>query len=160
MISDVQTTASQREVTTFTRLFQVLSQPTRLRIVRLLATSGRSACACELMDSIEEPEYHISRHLGLLRDGGVLNEEPAGQWKYFAVNDNDPTVKALAHLVTTLYADVFELDDRNFQERLDLRKNGRCVVGSLKPHLLEHRQQRSAKKRKTMESQPDSTIIG
>lgn len=157
MISDVETTAPQHDAMTFALLFQVLSHPTRLRIVRLLATSGRAACSCELMDSMEEPEYHISRHLGLLRDGGVLNEEHDRHWKYFAVNNNDPAVKSLADLVTTLYADVFEADDRNFQERLNLRKNGRCIFGSLKPHLLEQLQQRRAKKQKVMEKPADIT---
>lgn len=148
MISDVGMDLQPGNVLAFTRFFQALSEPTRLRIVRLLATSRKSACACEIMDSIKEPEYHVWRHLYLLRDAGVLREEPAGRWKYFALNDQDPVAREMAQVAAALQAATFEADSRNFQERLAWRENGRCIVGSLKPHLLEQRKQRRAKKAK------------
>ena len=53
-------------------IFQALADPTRIRIVHLLAHTGEEACLCELVDSLMEPQYKLSRHLKILRQAGLL----------------------------------------------------------------------------------------
>jgi ArsR family transcriptional regulator len=44
-------------------VFQSMADQTRLRIIRLLALTAEEACLCELVDSLQEPPYKLSRHL-------------------------------------------------------------------------------------------------
>lgn len=63
-------------------IFQALADPTRIRIVRLLAETREEACLCELVDSILEPQYKLSRHVKVLRQAGLLTAEKEGRWVY------------------------------------------------------------------------------
>ena len=112
-------------------MFQALAEPTRIRIVRLLATTGEEACLCELVDSLLEPQYNLSRHLKILRQSGLLTSEKDGRWIYHRL------VKREAHL-TRLYATVkslpdadrtFAADGERFLQRVRMRERGRCRVG-------------------------------
>ena len=60
-------------------VFQALSDSTRLRIVRLMAVTNEEACLCELVDSLLEPQYKLSRHLKILRQAGLLDSEKEGE---------------------------------------------------------------------------------
>ncbi len=51
-------------------VFQALAEGTRLRLLRLLTTTGEEACLCEFVDSLCEPEYNLSRHLKMLAASG------------------------------------------------------------------------------------------
>ena len=112
-------------------MFQALAEPTRIRIVRLLATTKEEACLCELVDSLLEPQYKLSRHLKILKQSGFLTTQKDGRWVYHRL------VKGRAHL-THVYAairalpdteKVFAADLRRFQERMRLREDGRCRLG-------------------------------
>ena len=63
-------------------LFQALSDNTRLRIIRLLATANQEICLCELADALLEPQYKLSRHLKVLRQAGLLTSQKEGRWVY------------------------------------------------------------------------------
>lgn len=52
-------------------IFFALGDLTCLRIMRLLVKTNEEACLCELMDSLSEPQYKLSRHLKILRQLGV-----------------------------------------------------------------------------------------
>lgn len=53
-------------------VFQALADPTRIRVVRLLLGSGEEICLRELVDSLQKPQYKLSRHLKPLRQAGLL----------------------------------------------------------------------------------------
>ena len=112
-------------------LFQALAEPTRIRIVRLLATTKEEACLCELVDSLLEPQYKLSRHLKILKQSGFLTTQKDGRWVYHRL------VKGHTYL-THIYAAIRALPDREgtfvsdlerFQGRMCLRESGRCRVG-------------------------------
>ena len=123
-------------ITETIQLFKALSEPTRLRIVRLLAANAAEACVCELVDSLDEPQYHISRHLRELRDCGLLSVKRDGRWMYYRLSDN-ATVKDLARFVAALSSDPFAADQKGFEARMKLREAGRCRVGIQKEHLSD-----------------------
>ncbi len=112
-------------------IFQALAEPTRIRIVRLLAETGEEACLCELVDSLLEPQYKLSRHVKTLRHAGLLSAEKDGRWVYHRL------VRGVRHLelaydMLRALPDVdglFAQDLRNFRERMCLREGGRCRVG-------------------------------
>jgi ArsR family transcriptional regulator len=67
-------------------LFQALSDPTRLRLVVLLAIRGET-CVCDLAEALAEPDYKISRHLGILRSAGVVHVRRDGAWMHYQLSE-------------------------------------------------------------------------
>lgn len=66
-------------------LFSALSNEIRLRCLVLLQLEGE-LCVCELTHALKLSQPMISRHLALLRDAGLVNDQRAGQWIYYSLN--------------------------------------------------------------------------
>ena len=64
------------------RFIRALSDPTRLRILALLS-DDRELCVCELTGALEMVQPKVSRHLGVLRENGVLLDRREGLWIYY-----------------------------------------------------------------------------
>ena len=113
--------------------FGALSDRTRLRIVQLLAATGEEACLCELVDSLLEPQYKLSRHLKILRQTGLLNAEKEGRWVYHRLVAGPDHLQTLFEWIATLPdpAGDYAADRKRFQKRLAHREAGRCRVGVL-----------------------------
>lgn len=112
-------------------LFQVLGDPTRLRILALLARPGTRACVCELCDALEGRQYNVSRHLGVLADAGLLRSGRNGRWVYYRLrNPAGRFGRQLTRLLRGLPDPHGELaaDHRRLAARMRLRRNGRCCV--------------------------------
>ncbi len=63
-------------------LFKALSDPIRLRLAVLLAIHGET-CVCMLAGAIEEPDFKVSRHLGIMRNAGMVQTRRDGTWMYY-----------------------------------------------------------------------------
>jgi ArsR family transcriptional regulator len=79
-------TLSDEEAEATARLFKALSDPARVTIVNLLATSGEAVCACEFMPALGLAQATVSHHLKKLTDAGLLEREQRGKWAYFSLN--------------------------------------------------------------------------
>lgn len=114
-------------------VFQALSDPTRLRIIRLLAQNKGEICSCELVDSLREPEYKISRHLKVLKSSGLITAERDGKWIYHCLIRDEKFLKSLHKAILEFpdTGDTFEKDQIRFRKRMKLRRSGRCQVGPL-----------------------------
>ena len=66
-------------------LFKVLSDPTRLRLAILLSIHGET-CVCDLAESLGEPDFKISRHLGIMRTSGLVVARREGTWMHYQLN--------------------------------------------------------------------------
>lgn len=112
-------------------VFQALADKTRLRIVRLMVESGEESCLCELVDSLQEPSYKLSRHLKILRQAGLLSAQKEGRWVYHRLVEEPSYIKRLYDVVRALPDpdNVHAADLARFRERLCLRNEGRCHVG-------------------------------
>ncbi len=113
-----------------TAYFQALSDPIRVRIVRMLADSGLEACLCDISDSLAEPDYKLSRHVKVLRQSGLLSAEKNGRWVYHMVVKDVPS---LAHLYCAIQAlpdsaKVFDSDVKRLRKRVLARESARCKV--------------------------------
>jgi ArsR family transcriptional regulator len=63
------------------RLFAALADPTRLRIVGLLARGD--VCVCDLHESLRISQPKASRHLAYLRRAGIVEGEKRGLWVHY-----------------------------------------------------------------------------
>ncbi|TAN59053.1 MAG: ArsR family transcriptional regulator [Rhodospirillales bacterium] len=70
-------------------LFAALADTTRLRCLMLL-TQAPSLCVCELMDALEEPQPKLSKHLGVLREMGLVADERRAQWVHYSLKSDLP----------------------------------------------------------------------
>lgn len=112
-------------------IFQALADPTRVRIVRLLAVTDEEACLCELVDSLLEPQYKLSRHVKTLRQAGLLSAEKDGRWVYHRLVRGVRYLE-LAYDMLRALPDAdgrFAQDLHHFRQRMCLREGGRCRVG-------------------------------
>jgi ArsR family transcriptional regulator len=63
-------------------LFKALSDPTRLALAVLLAIEGET-CVCNLAKAINEPDFKVSRHLGIMRLAGLVDARREGTWMHY-----------------------------------------------------------------------------
>lgn len=112
-------------------VFQALTDLTRVRVIRLLASTDEEACLCEFVDSLQEPEYKLSRHLKVLKSIGLLTAQRDGRWVYHRLVKDAPFLKALFSAVEAIpdTDGVFKRDLANFRRRLAMREEGRCRTG-------------------------------
>ncbi|MCB1725726.1 MAG: metalloregulator ArsR/SmtB family transcription factor [Gammaproteobacteria bacterium] len=71
-------------------LFALLSHDTRLRSVMLLMAVDE-LCVCEFTAVFGAAQPHVSRHLGQLREAGLLRDRRGGQWIYYRLNPELPS---------------------------------------------------------------------
>ena len=80
-----------------TDLFLVLSDPTRLRLVELMASGEVSVGS--LAASLGESQAKISRHLAFMREHGVVSTRRSGKNIFYALDrarpQNDVIISAL-----------------------------------------------------------------
>ena len=91
---------SDAEAEATAELFKALSDPARVRIVNLLATSdGEAVCVCHLIEPLGLSQPTVSHHLKRLLDAGLVQREQRGKWAYFSLrSDAVDTLASVADL--------------------------------------------------------------
>ena len=70
------------------RTFKALGDPTRIRLLSLIAASeGGEACICDLTEPVGLSQPTVSHHMKQLVDAGLAGREQRGRWAYFRVVD-------------------------------------------------------------------------
>jgi ArsR family transcriptional regulator len=68
------------------RTFKALSDPSRIRLLSLIASSdGGEACICDLTEPVALSQPTVSHHMKQLVDAGLVTREQRGRWAYFRV---------------------------------------------------------------------------
>ncbi|AZZ37263.1 transcriptional regulator [Bdellovibrio sp. qaytius] len=113
-------------------VFKAFSDQTRIRILRLLSLAKDEMCSCELVDSLLEPEYKISRHIKILKSAGLITAVKDGKWVYHGLVEDESYQKLLQRVVIELpdQDGVYKSDFKRFKKRIKLRNKGRCVMGA------------------------------
>ena len=63
-----------------------LADPTRLRIVSMLAASPQgAACGCDLEGPLGLSQPTVSHHLRILREAGLIIGRKEGRWVHYSV---------------------------------------------------------------------------
>ncbi|MCB2156716.1 metalloregulator ArsR/SmtB family transcription factor [bacterium] len=84
-----------------TRLFKTLSDPTRLRLTRLLDAGELSVM--ELSEATQLAQSRVSNHLKVLREEGIVQERREGPWRHYRI-DVDRLPEAVAPLWQSIRA--------------------------------------------------------
>ncbi len=63
--------------------FGVLADPTRLRLLSLIATAGEACAACDLVEPLGVSQPTVSHHLKVLREAGLVESRKEGRWVYY-----------------------------------------------------------------------------
>jgi ArsR family transcriptional regulator len=60
----------------------LMGDPTRRCMLALLAVEGE-VCVCEFVAALDQLQPSVSRHLGLLREGGWISSRREGTWMHY-----------------------------------------------------------------------------
>jgi ArsR family transcriptional regulator len=94
------TALSAEEAARTAALFKLLSDPTRLRLVSLIAAAeGGEVCVCDLPEALGVSQPTVSHHLKALHGGGLVTREQRGKWAYYAIDT--PALGALGEVLST-----------------------------------------------------------
>ena len=63
------------------RLFRALADPTRLRLINLIAE--QEICVCYYVEVLGAPQPKVSRHLAYLRRAGIVSARRDGKWIHY-----------------------------------------------------------------------------
>ena len=97
--SIVGTVMSPESAETLATSLKALADPTRLRLVSLVAAhEGQEACVCDLTEPVGLSQPTVSHHLKILVDAGILGREQRGRWAYYRLNA--ATLTEVAGLIT------------------------------------------------------------
>lgn len=77
-------------------IFKVLSDPIRLRLAVLLARE-EEVCVCRLSKALQEPQFKISRHLGILRSAGLVQARREGTWMHYRLVEPNTVLLQCLH---------------------------------------------------------------
>ena len=67
-----------------------VADPTRLRILKLL--EGGELCVCQIIAVLELSQSTVSKHLSLLRMGGLVKERREKKWVHYSLDGSGGTV--------------------------------------------------------------------
>ncbi|NPC96849.1 helix-turn-helix transcriptional regulator [Nocardioides sp. zg-DK7169] len=71
------------------RAFKALGDPTRVRLLSLIAASPeREACICDLVDPVGLSQPTVSHHMKQLVDAGLVLREQRGRWAFYRLADD------------------------------------------------------------------------
>ncbi|PKL84268.1 MAG: transcriptional regulator [Ignavibacteriae bacterium HGW-Ignavibacteriae-3] len=107
-----------------TTIFKALSDPNRLRILKMLQI--KPLCVCEIRDILQLATSTVSQHLSVLKKEGFILEEKDGKWVNYIINPR-PVDRRISTVLTSL--DFWIGDDAiNESDRLKVKTVDRLEV--------------------------------
>ena len=79
----------------FTRVMKALSDPNRVKIVKML--QHKSMCVCEMREALQVSQPSVSKNLKILEDAGLVEFKKDGLWVNYHLADgrSSPYVASL-----------------------------------------------------------------
>jgi ArsR family transcriptional regulator len=109
-----------------TKLFKSLSDPNRLRIIKMLQI--KPLCVCEITDVLQLATSTVSRHLSILKETGFIIEQKDGKWVNYMINPQ-PDDPRISSIISTL--DFWIADKKTIEaDKVKVTKVDRYVVCS------------------------------
>jgi ArsR family transcriptional regulator len=91
------------------RLFRGFADPTRLRILNVLAAG--ELCVCDIVDLLDLPQPTVSRHLAYLRRSGLVEATRSWRFAHYRLADShSPVQQNLLACVRSCFAGIPSLD--------------------------------------------------
>jgi DNA-binding transcriptional ArsR family regulator len=76
---------TDRQIRLKARIFNALSDPTRLEILEFLRTSEK--CVCEIIPHVGLLQPVVSRHLKILKDCGLVRDRKDGTRRLYSITE-------------------------------------------------------------------------
>lgn len=76
---------SQESANELARRVKAIADPSRLRLLSLIAARDGEVCMCDLIEPVGLSQPTVSHHLKVLVDGGLLNRDKRGVWAYYSL---------------------------------------------------------------------------
>ncbi len=95
---------------TTSKIFKALSDPNRLRILKMLEI--RELCVCEMTEVLQLATSTVSKHLSLLRNANLIWDRKDGKWVNYGLNKSFtvPLVNEVLKLIKNTDDVVFDED--------------------------------------------------
>jgi len=69
----------------FIRVMKALSDPARVRIMKML--QHKTMCVCEIQTALDKAQSTTSKHLKILEDAGLITYQKNGLWVNYQLAD-------------------------------------------------------------------------
>ncbi len=86
---DAMTSISEAQAEEMAGWMRALADPTRIRILNMLARREDAVCVCEFVDEFPLGQSTISHHLKILRDARFVFAERRGTFMYYQINHTE-----------------------------------------------------------------------
>lgn len=77
----------------FIRVAKALSDPNRVKILKML--QKRTMCVCEIQDALHIAQPTVSKHLKQLEDAGLVSSVKDGLWVNYRLEGNNPYASSI-----------------------------------------------------------------
>ncbi|KAB2907237.1 MAG: metalloregulator ArsR/SmtB family transcription factor [Ignavibacteriales bacterium] len=106
------------------KFFKVLSDPNRLRILKMLQV--KELCVCEITAVLNLAPSTVSQHLKLLKNAGFILEWKDGKWVNYRLNPNprDKRITAFLSAFDFWFAD----DSTITEDKMKAKKADREII--------------------------------
>ncbi len=109
----------------FVSVMKALSDPNRVRIMKIL--KNKTLCVCELQELLSIPQPAVSKHMKVLEKAGLVIGAKDGLWVYYSVDygsDNPYAAALLGNLRHWLSDDA---QVKQMEKRLpDVQRHASC----------------------------------
>jgi len=111
-------------------VLKALGDKTRLRIIKLV--EHEPVCVCELVCVLGLSQSAVSRHLGILKSSGLIDDYRVGKWVFYFFNANELCSECSKIMQTLLEwlenKDITHLDRREMIMCIKERGSSGCPV--------------------------------
>ncbi len=97
----------EREMKVFIRVMKALSDPNRVKIIKML--NDKELCVCEITAALQLAQPTVSKHLKVLEDAGLVDFYKDGSWVNYHIatnNSNQYAAIMLTHMEDWLSSDM------------------------------------------------------
>jgi ArsR family transcriptional regulator, arsenate/arsenite/antimonite-responsive transcriptional repressor len=106
----------------FLRVMKALSDPNRVRALKLL--ENQALCVCEIHKALGLAQPTVSSHMKILEDAGLVRKERQGTWMIYSQADGSESVYAEVMLATL--KDWLN-EDADLQKMIKALPNSACL---------------------------------
>lgn len=118
----------------YCKIFKVLSEEKRLKLLTLLLKEKGGYYVCEIADALEETHYNVSKYLQELKSEGLVKSKRIGRLVMYSISDNnDPFIEELFKTILLIPDEYIKKNITLLKMRVSLRDNNKCVVGVNNP---------------------------
>ena len=95
----------------FTKVMKALSDPNRVKIIKML--QRKVMCVCEIQAALEITQPSVSKNLKILEEAGIVENHKEGLWVNYHLTDgsNSPYVASLLGNLRHWLEDEPEIDE-------------------------------------------------